>query len=188
MINIIYNIKMTFKYTKKNIKTQNFTLKKNKNKKHKLQSITNLIKLDKLKDPKNLRVGYVSIEINNNRYIVKLKNNKKIYAIANKYEIACHLKLKENIQKYINIFKTGNSPFKTAKGAISYAIRKTNNEFNKCTTTNSKYNRKNENRTYTRKIYDNYNYYSKYWYHSISRYLDQFKKYLKNKFKIKLSR
>jgi ATP-dependent 26S proteasome regulatory subunit len=148
------------------------------NLKNKKKTIKQLIKEQKLKEPEKLRVGYVSKEINGKRYIVRLdSNNKKHFAIANKKEIACHLKLRENMNKFVAIYKTGNSPFKNIKGAISFAIRETSREFPDCTTTNGKYNRKIENRTYKRAVYDNYNYYKKYWYYKITNYLKGLKLY-----------
>jgi hypothetical protein len=143
-----------------------------------VKTIKQLIKNKTLKEPEKLRVGYVSKEINSKRYIVRLDNNKKKYfAVANKQEIACYLKLKENLNKFISIYKTGNSSFKSIKNAISFAIRETEKEFPKCTTSNRKYNRKLENRTRTRVAYDNYNYYKNYWYYRIKNYLSTLKFY-----------
>jgi hypothetical protein len=157
----------------KNKSNSKYNTKSNtKSNSKKPQTIQQLIKTKVLKEPSNLRVGYVSKEINGKRYVVRLdEKNKKHFAIANKQEIACHLKLKENMNKFIGIYKTGNSSFRSIKGAISFAIRETEREFPKCTTSKGKYNKDRENRTYRRAAYDNYNYYKKYWYYKVANYL-----------------
>ena len=173
------NTKKIIKQYKRKSKTKKQSKSEKQSKsKPKQKSIPELIKSNILKKPELLRVGYISKEINGIRYVVRIKRNKKYYAIANKYEIDCHLKLRNNIKKYISIFKTGNSPFKTMNNAISFAIRDTEREFIKCTTTNRKYNRSMEGRTYTKKLYDDYNYYSKYWYYKVARYLSKMKNYV----------
>lgn len=177
------------------VKKENKTIRKNKYKKtkkvsrvnlkdsksqtnKKSQTINQLIKRKELKEAENLRVGYVSKEINGKRYIVRLdNNNKKYFAIANKQEIICYLKLKENMNKFISIYKTGKSSFKSIKNAMSFAIRETEREFPNCTTSKGKYNRKLESRTYKRALYDNYNYYKKYWYYKIKKYFKDFNFY-----------
>lgn len=130
------------------------------------QIINNLIDNGKLKEPHKLRVGYVSRDINGSRYIVKQdKNKKKYYTIANKAEIECHKKLQENMSKFIAMYKSGHSPFKSIKGAMSFAIKETEKSFPKCTTSKAKYNRSRENRTYIKAITDYLNYYRKYFYY-----------------------
>ena len=178
----IYKKNDTQKLSRKNIKNYKNKIKKNtKQKSTKSKSIQQLIKDKTLKEPSRLRVGYVSKEINDKRYVVRLNNkNKKYFAIANKQEIACHLKLKENMSKFIGIYKTGNSSFSSIKGAISFAIRETEREFPKCTTSKGRYNKERENRTYKKAAYDNYNYYKKYWYYKVTNYLKGLRSYKLN--------
>lgn len=109
---------------------------------HKTQTLQELIKNKILKEPEKLRVGYVSKNINGKYYIVRINSkNKKYFSVANKQEIACYLKLKENMSKFIAIYKTGKSSFSNIKSAISFAIRETEREFPYCTTTKIRYSK-----------------------------------------------
>ena len=128
------------------LKTSTIKNKSNSNSNSKKpQTIQQLIKTKVLKEPTNLRVGYVSREINSKRYVVRLdEKNEKHFAIANKQEIACYLKLQENISKFIAIYKTGKSSLRNIKTAISLAIQETDREFPKCTTTKKRYSKKRE--------------------------------------------
>ena len=156
------------KKSNKNIKKVSSKLLKSVkiNKVFNIKKINKLIKNGKLKPAEQLRVGYVSKLINNCRYIVKIDNNKiKYYNLATKGEIECHTKLQENMKKFIGMYKSGHSPFKTIKGAMSFAIRETHKTFPKCDNTKENYNRKNENKTFTYRILDYINYYKKYIYY-----------------------
>lgn len=100
-------------------------------------TISRLVKDNKLREPNTLRLGHITQPINNVRYIVKPNiNGKKYYAIANKEEIECDKRKKENISKFIAIYKSGKSSFKSINAAIKYAIDETDKEFKgRCLTT-----------------------------------------------------
>jgi hypothetical protein len=154
--------------TKKTQNKTNRTIKKNKNKTKRIikNNIKQLIKDKKLKDPNKLRIGYISRPINGSRYIVKYNSKKqKYFTKANKAEIECHTLLQQNMKKFISMYKSGHSPFKSIKNAMSFAIKETENTFPKCLTSKGKYNRKLENRSYYQAFLDYINYYKKYYYY-----------------------
>lgn len=133
------------------------------------QYINNLITDGELKDPTTLRIGHVTQEFNGSRYIVKKQYGLKYYTVANNEEIACNTLLKENMGKYISIYKKtkGNGPFKTFNGARSFALKQTRLKYPKCLMVTSKYNIDKENQSVFATFLDNIKYYSKYGYYKL---------------------
>lgn len=155
------------KLTKKNKRSPSNKSVSSKSTQPQEQYINNLITDGELKDPTTLRIGHVTQEFNGSRYIVKKQYGLKYYTVANNEEIACNTLLKENMGKYISIYKKtkGKHPFKTYNSAVSFALKQTRLKYPKCLMVTSKYNIDKENQSAFTTFLDNIKYYSKYGYY-----------------------
>ena len=91
--------------------------------------------MDKLRDPKTLRLGSISKKVNGNRYVVRTNTaGTHCWVLATKQDISCSRFLTKKIKKLLKEVgkKKGTNPIQSREQAIAIAYSMASSKFPTC--------------------------------------------------------